>query len=285
MSRQDQNMNFHTQASAKDLREMAMKKNILIGAVTALVLGPTAVLAADLPMKAAPVPPPIYDWTGFYIGVSGGGSIGASDHLDRATGVSDAAGYNIKGGMAGGTLGYNWQIGSFFVGFEGDASWVSEVGSNLDLGPTGLALAAATGAPPIAGAPPLNATPQPQFSSFTKETWLATARARFGYAVNNLLFFTTAGYAGAGVQAGIYDTAHTLLASSSSTRNGWTAGGGIEWGFAPNWSTKFELLYMKFNTVAFNTNVAEGPRTVPLDDTVARIGINYRFGGPVAARY
>jgi outer membrane immunogenic protein len=283
MSRQDQNINPHTQASAKALREMTMKKNILIGAVTALVLGPTAVLAADLPMKAGPVPAPIYDWTGFYIGVSGGGSIGSSDHVDRATGVSDTSGYNIKGGMAGGTLGYNWQIGSFVVGFEGDASWVSEVGSNPDLGPVGLAFAAASGAPPFPGFP-LSA-PQPQFSSFTKETWLATARARFGYAVNNLLFFTTAGYAGAGVDAGVYNNAHQLLASSSSTRSGWTAGGGIEWGFAPNWSTKFELLYMKFNTVAFNTNVAEGPRTVPLDDTVARIGINYRFGGPVVARY
>ncbi len=280
MSRQDQNMNPHTQASAKDLREMTMKKNILIGAVTALVLGPTAVLAADLPMKAGPAPAPIYDWTGFYIGVSGGGSIGASDHVDRATGVSDTSGYNIKGGMAGGTLGYNWQIGSFVVGFEGDASWVSEVGSNPDLGPVGLAFAAANPVGPV-----LMGVVQPAFSSFTRETWMASARGRFGYAVNNLLFYTTAGYAGAGVEAGIYNTAHNVLASSSSTRSGWTAGGGIEWGFAPNWSTKFELLYMQFNTVAFNTNVAEGPRTVPLNDTVARIGINYRFGGPVVARY
>jgi outer membrane immunogenic protein len=257
-----------------------MTRNItLLGTVTALVLGPTAVWAADLPMKAAPVAP-IYNWTGFYIGASGGGSLGNSDHVDQATGVSDAAGYNIKGGMAGGTLGYNWQVGSFVVGFEGDASWVSEVGSNLDLGPVGLALVANNPAAPI-----LMGVAQPAFSSFTKETWLATARARFGYAVNNLLFYGTAGYAAAGVQAGIYDTAHNLLASSSSTRSGWTAGGGLEWAFAPNWSTKFELLYMKFDSAAFNTTVAEGPRTVPLDDTVARVGINYRFGGPVVARY
>ena len=42
---------------------------------------------------------------------------------------------------------------------------------------------------------------------------------------------------------------------------------------------------MKFNSAAFNTVQAEGPRTVPLDDTIARAGINYRFGGPVVARY
>ena len=248
-----------------------MTKNILLCAVTALVLAPTAALAADLPMKAAPVPVAIYDWTGFYIGVAGGGSLGTSDHVDQATGVSDAAGYNVKGGLAGGTLGYNWQISSFVVGFEGDASWVGEHGANPDLGPVGLTFPAPNG--------------QPAFTSFTRETWMATARVRFGYAVNNLLFYATGGYAAAGTEAGVRDSTNVLLASMTSTRNGWTAGGGLEWGFAPNWSAKFEMLYMKFDSVAFNTIQAEGPRTVPLDDTIARVGINYRFGGPVVARY
>ena len=241
-----------------------MTKNIILGAVAALVLGPMAALAADLPVKAVPAPVAIYDWSGFYIGVAGGGSLGTSDHLDAATGVSDASGYNVKGGLAGGTLGYNWQMSSFVVGFEGDVSWVGEYGSNPDLGAVG----------------------NPAFTSFTKETWMATARARFGYAVNNLLFYATGGYAAAGVEAGVKDAnTGALLASSSGTRNGWTAGGGLEWGFAPNWSAKFEMLYMKFDSAAFNTIQAEGPRTVPLDDTVARVGINYRFGGPVVAKY
>lgn len=281
MFRQKRNrISAHTLTSAKHPREMTMKKNILIGTLGALLLAPTVAWAADLPIKAATPVVPIYNWSGFYAGLSAGGSIGSSDHIDQATGLSDAGGYNVKGGIAGGTLGYNWQFGSFVFGFEGDASWVGEVGSNLDIGPNGLAFAAATGAPPINGAPPLGGAPQPQFSSFTKETWLATARLRFGYAVNNLLFYGTGGYAAAGADSGIYDTAHNLLDSSSSTRNGWTAGGGIEWGFAPNWSTKFEVLYMKFDTVAFNTAFAEGPRNVPLTDTVARFGVNYRFGGP-----
>jgi outer membrane immunogenic protein len=115
---------------------------------------------------------------------------------------------------------------------------------------------------------------------------MATARGRFGYAVNNLLFYATGGYAAAGAEASVRDnTTNALLASATSTRSGWTAGGGLEWGFAPNWSAKFEMLYMKFNSVTFNTVQAEGPRTVPLDDTIARAGINYRFGGPVVARY
>ena len=242
-----------------------MTKNIIIGAIAALVLAPTAVSAADLPMKAPPIPIAIYDWTGFYIGVSGGGSLGTTTHIDAATGLGDTLGYNLRGGMVGGTLGYNWQVSSFVFGFEGDASWVGEYGSHLDDGAVG----------------------NPAFTSSTKETWVATARARAGYAVNNLLFFGTGGYAAAGVQAGIKDSGtNAVLASATSTRSGWTAGGGLEWGFAPNWSAKFEYLYMKFDSAAFNTVAGEGPRSsVPLDDNVVRAGINYRFGGPVVARY
>jgi outer membrane immunogenic protein len=242
-----------------------MTKNIILGAVTALVLGTTAAAAADLPVKAAPVPVAIYDWTGFYIGVSGGGAFGQSTHIDQATGLGDTIGYNVKGGLIGGTVGYNWQVSRFVIGFEGDASWVGQYGSNFDDG--------------LAGSP--------AFTSFTKETWVATARGRLGYAVDNLLFYGTGGYAGAGVEAGVKDAnTGALLASASSTRSGWTAGGGLEWGFAPNWSAKFEWLYMKFDSVAFNTLAAEGPRSsAPFDDNVIRAGINYRFGGPVVAKY
>ena len=242
-----------------------MRKNIILGAVAALVLGPTAVSAADLPVKAPPVPIAIYDWTGFYIGVSGGGSLGTSTHIDQATGFGDTLGYNVRGGLVGGTLGYNWQVSSFVFGFEGDASWVGEYGSHPDDG--------------LAG--------NPAFTSFTKETWVATARGRAGYAVDNLLFYGTGGYAAAGVEAGVKDAnTGALLSSATSTRSGWTAGGGLEWGFAPNWSAKFEWLYMKFDSAAFNTLQAEGPRSsVPLDDNVVRAGINYRFGGPVVAKY
>jgi outer membrane immunogenic protein len=243
-----------------------MTKHILLGAIAALVLAPTAVSAADLPMKAAPIPVAIYDWTGFYIGVAGGGSLGTSNHIDPF-GDAYTRGYNVKGGLVGGTVGYNWQMSSFVFGLEGDASWVSEIGTNPDNGP-------------FAG--------NPAFASSTKENWLVTARARFGYAVNNLLFYGTGGYAGAGVTASVKDAATTaLIVSSSGTRSGWTAGGGFEWGFAPNWSAKFEWLYMKFDSKGFNTlGLVDGDRgSVPLDDNVVRAGINYRFGGPVVARY
>jgi len=244
-----------------------MTKYIALGAIAALVLGTTAASAADLPMKVkAPPPIAIYDWTGFYVGIAGGGSLGTSNHEDRFDSPY-TLGYNVKGGLVGGTVGYNWQMSNFVFGLEGDLSWVSEVGTHPDDGPAG----------------------DPTFSSSTKEKWLATARARFGYAVNNLLFYGTGGYAGAGVQAAIKNSfTNAVIVSSTTTRNGWTAGAGLEWGFAPNWSAKFEYLYMRFDdNKAFNTlGLADGPRgSVPLDDNVVRAGINYRFGGPVVAKY
>ena len=249
-----------------------MRKNIILGAVAALVLGPTAALAADLPVKAPPPPPVvIYDWTGFYIGGSAGASLGGSQHYDPAGFMLTADGFRVSGGLVGGTLGYNWQVYRFVVGFEGDASWVREYGSHFDNNSFSLFA-------------------DPTLRSFTQENWLATVRGRAGYAVDNLLFYVTGGYAAAGVEAGIKDLAtSTTIVSATSTRSGWTGGGGIEWGFLPNWSAKFEWLFVKYQDKGFVTALGDGPRSaVTLDDNVVRFGINYRFGGyggPVVARY
>jgi outer membrane immunogenic protein len=258
-----------------------MRNNIILGAVAALVLGATAASAADLPIKAPP-PVVIYNWTGFYIGASGGGSLGGSNHYDLDNVILTADGFRVAGGLIGGTLGYNWQVSSFVVGFEGDLSWVDEFGSQFDNNclPGNNPLCA-----PRSG--PTSIFANPAFRSFTNEKWLATARGRFGYAVNNLLFYATGGYAAAGVDAGIRDAFdHTVIFSSTSTRSGWTAGGGLEWGFAPNWSIKWEWLFVKFQDKGFITALGDGPRSaVTLDDNVVRAGINYRFGGPVVANY
>jgi len=244
-----------------------MTKNIILGAVAVLALSSTTALAADMPLKAV-APVVIYDWTGFYIGVAGGGSLGGSNHVNPSGINFTQEGYVVKGGLIGGTLGYNWQVASFVFGFEGDASWVGEYGSHIDDG--------------------ISPNADNTLRSFTRENWLATVRGRAGYAVDNLLFYVTGGYSAAGVEAGIKDlaTAATIV-SATSTRSGWTGGGGIEWGFAPNWSIKWEWLFVKFQDKGFITALDDGPRSkVTLDDNVVRFGINYRFGGPaVVARY
>jgi outer membrane immunogenic protein len=248
MSQQHRRVNSGNQlASTPHVRETTMaKKLLLLGTVAALALGSTSVWAADLPMKAAPPLPPPYDPFGQNL---------------------TADGFRVRGGLAGGTVGFNWQISSLVLGFEGDLSWVGEYGSHNDDG--------------------ISANASLADQSFTKETWLGTARVRAGYAVNNLLFYGTGGWAGAGVDAGMKSTANNALVfSSSSTRSGWTAGAGLEWGFAPNWSAKWEWLYMKFDNKGFVTALGDGTRSaVFLDDWAFRAGINYRFGGPVVAKY
>ena len=270
MSQQHRKSSRNKQASRAQFREMTMAHKLLFGAVAALVLGSTAASAADLPVKAAPTPVAIYDWTGFYLGVSGGGSLGGSNHYDPTGLMLTEDGMRVAGGLIGGTLGYNWQISSFVVGFEGDISWVDQFGSQFDTG--------------------ISPNADPALRSFTNERWLGTARGRFGYAANNLLFYVTGGYAAAGVDAGIRDAFDkTVVFSSTSTRSGWIGGGGLEWGFAPNWSAKWEWLFAKFQDQGFFTVLGDGPRSrVTLDDNIVRFGVNYRFGfgGPaVVARY
>jgi len=136
-----------------------MTKYIALGAIAALVLGTTAGSAADLPMKAkAPPLEAIYDWTGFLHWLFRVADLwGRATHIDRATGLGDTIGYNVKGGLVGGTLGYNWQMGPLVVGLEGDVSWVGEYGSHID---DGLAGVRCRGVSP--------------FQSFTKEPGLGT---------------------------------------------------------------------------------------------------------------
>ena len=116
-----------------------MKKLVLAGAaLAALIAGPA--MAADLPVKAAPIVP-IYDWTGFYIGINGGYSWGRSNttvsYFNTITGapiippagsITDA-GFNLDGGVFGGQIGYNWQFSSWLFGLEADAQWSGQKGS------------------------------------------------------------------------------------------------------------------------------------------------------------
>ena len=158
-------------------------KSIIV-AVVALLAGVSRVMAADLPVPQAPVPPPTYfpayyNWTGIYLGANGGYGFGQSRW--SVAGVS-SGNFSTNGFLAGGTLGANYQTGPYLVGFEGDIDW-----SNVQ-GNTSAATCAALGAP--------GATCQ------TKSTWLGTARARVGYAFDRLLVFGSGGAAFGGLTTG-----------------------------------------------------------------------------------
>jgi outer membrane immunogenic protein len=221
-----------------------MRKKLLLG-VAVLVLGSAPVFAADMPARVpvAKAPPPIaqlFDWSGLYVGVSGGYGWGDSSHSESG-GLANGN-FDANGWLLGGTLGYNWQAGQTVLGIEGDWSW-----ANLD--GTG---ASASG--PIS----------------TELNWLATGRVRAGYAVDNYLFFVTGGAAWGKVEA-----ANRGVGSGSDTRLGWTVGGGVETMLAPNWTAKLEYLYVDLGDK--NTYTATGPVQVALTSHIVRLGLNYKF--------
>jgi outer membrane immunogenic protein len=77
--------------------------------------------------------------------------------------------------------------------------------------------------------------------------------------------------------------------------SGWTAGGGLEWMFAPNWTTKLEYLYYDLGSASYTTGAYDsvfGAVTVAtrtstrFEGNIVRVGLNYKFGtGPILANY
>ena len=124
-----------------------MKKILLSGAALLALLGGSA-SAADLAVKARPLPPaPVLSWTGFYIGINCGGSIGVNSMTQTATLVSPPGFLGTNGllsstnrmvptgGLFGGQLGYNWQTGIWVFGVEADWQWTSQKDSNTYCSP------------------------------------------------------------------------------------------------------------------------------------------------------
>jgi outer membrane immunogenic protein len=141
------------------------------------------------------------------------------------------------------------------------------------------------------------AAPAPASPRTKKISWIGTFRGRFGVAFDRALIYATGGFAYGFV--GI-DQAHSFPAvryssASSGTLNGWTFGGGLEWAFAGNWSSKIEGLYYDLGTISTVAGAAPPPPS-PLFNFVAgknfdaqgviiRAGLNWRFGDAFYSAY
>jgi outer membrane immunogenic protein len=247
--------------------------------VSALFIGASlgSAMAADMAPRyaKAPVVAPVvaYSWTGCYIGVEGGGAWGRSRHDGFPPGPIDLTrNFDVSGGLIGVEAGCNYQIApSWAVGVEGDISWTNKNGSAFDLGAGGV----------------------PTFRSTTQENWIATFRGRIGPTWDRLWLYGTAGGAVADVQA----TLNTNIVGfpifqETVTHWGWTAGVGLEYAITNNWTVKGEYLYVRLQNEAFrfgnNPQIIQinAQRSgVNLDNNIVRVGLNYKFGGPVVARY
>jgi len=119
-----------------------MNKTLLV-ALGTVALGLAAPAnAADMaarPYTKAPMvaPSPIYNWTGFYAGVQGGGGWGRSDETfllaPNAPGFAATQKYDTSGGFVGGVFGYNWQQGPVVFGIEGDYHWADISGRSAEI--------------------------------------------------------------------------------------------------------------------------------------------------------
>jgi outer membrane immunogenic protein len=216
--------------------------------------------AADMPVKVTPMKAPVpvaYDWTGFYLGIEGGGGWGTSHH-GTATVPDFSDNFKVSGGIVGGTAGYNWQTGAFVIGVEGDVSYSALTGSTAGFAPIFCPDGTAAS----------NCT--------TKLRGLETLRARFGYAWDRFLPFVTGGLA-VGQIYGASDPGNVNFGSTNKAT--WTVGGGVEAAINRNWSVKAEYLYADFGTLSglFIRNPGAFPFDVSLKTHIVRMGLNYRF--------
>jgi outer membrane immunogenic protein len=223
-------------------------------AVAGVVSAQVAAHAADMP-RAAPIykAQPVaqaYDWTGFYLGINGGYAWGRSSWSDPAVGA-DSGRFNTSGATLGGQVGYNWQTGPLVLGAETDLNWINAKGSSS-----------------AGGVCLTNGAGQCQ----ANQSWLGTTRLRAGYAFDRFLPYVTGGLAYGDVRV---DQAN---GSSSSTKTGWTAGAGVEYGIDRNWSAKLEYLHVDLGTASF-MGAASGTPTLkaPITDEIVRAGLNYRW--------
>jgi outer membrane immunogenic protein len=287
-----------------------MKKLLLSGvACTALAVAGASAHAADMPLKTPPVAPPVYSWTGFYVGANVGYSWGRSDsaYAFAVQAAANAAAFSalnagasnrVDGIIGGLQAGYDWQIRSFVLGIETDAQLSGQSGTgNLN-----------AAFPPFATS--VGFLPNPvAIASTTKLTWLGTTRGRIGFASERWLVYATGGLAygevsmsGVAVPAVAIGPNPPFAWTSSTTKLGWTIGAGIEAALAGNWTWKLEYLYADLGHVSAATVIppgcvgtpaaciptagGSGSITARFADNIVRIGLNYRFSDPaLVARY
>jgi outer membrane immunogenic protein len=202
---------------------------------------------------------PVFTWTGFYVGAQVGYGWNANENdIVLPTGFvvqRGDFGDSGDGFLAGVHAGYNYQIGSFVIGVEGDVEGVfgdDDDGDVVVIGPGGGVFTNYG----LAG----NAL-----------DWQGSIRARAGFAFDRALIYATGGFAFGGVSGSF-----GLLDSGDDNLTGWTLGAGIEYAFTNNLTTRLEYRYTNFDggNNVFN-NVSLGSNDIEFH--TVRAGLSYKF--------
>jgi outer membrane immunogenic protein len=211
--------------------------------------------APGYPVKSANtnIIPPVYDWTGFYVGINGGGSWGRVPWSSDPDGTAGTA--TVSSGLVGGTIGYNAQnLGRLVVGEEFDFDWRS---FNATI-------------------PTPSCAPGCEF----KSRWVSTARLRFGYAFDRFLPYVTGGVSIGDITQDIVGQPFGVAESVSFN---WSAGAGLEFVVSGPLTAKFEYLYVNHTNTACNfecnSAASGGAIHMGLNENIFRVGLNYRLGG------
>lgn len=241
-----------------------------------LLLAATALTVAG-PALAVPQ---TFSWTGCYLGGNVGAGWGDTTFSGSTTiAPSDSDVLHVGSGvgiLAGGQIGCNLQVArNWVLGAEGDFGWSNIRGASDDPFFSGKNLSSRT-------------------------DWITSATGRVGYAWDNWMFYGKGGAAWARDQYAFSGGPVTVFGSpvqpgfnetGADTRFGWTAGGGIEWAFAPAWSARIEVDYYGFGPRTITlfddaTSMSSGPLVVKQTIGAIRFGVNYQFwtGGSMPAR-
>lgn len=275
-----------------------------LAAIPALVIPLAAASAADLPFRDAVLRPalpvetvPVPDWTGLYFGVHAGAAAGGGFHGETRAPLPAVAAHTSLGGFAaGGTVGYNVQIGrgllpgflpggGLVVGVEADGGYASfQSRSALSVPKLGFAAEGGLGT----------------------DTYFATVRGRLGYAFGPVLVYATGGWAFSelGVNGGVtvpgfsvplpvnklpaglpvsIPSALSFPGFSTATArsmpvDGYVVGAGLEYAVGSNWTVKSEYLYADLDRTV---SVRVGPTTARFnagfDVHQLKIGVNHRL--------
>jgi outer membrane immunogenic protein len=240
-----------------------MFRKILLSTAALFAVSGTA-FAADLPARSAPPvyvppPPPIFTWTGAYIGGQIGYEFGHSSTTGiTAAGAADQIGYSPDGVVGGAHIGYNYQINQFVIGLEGDVNGSDYHGSAFNNAGTVL------------------------YSTRTDID--GSVRGRVGYAFDRALIYATGGAAFAALRNTSVNVATGGTDVFNNTRVGWTVGGGVEYAITNNWSLRAEYRYTDYGHFnEFEANSTGGAVTLRKHETDNRVqaGFSYKFDQPV----
>lgn len=231
--------------------------------------------------------------------------------------------FNLNGVIGGGQAGYNWQRDRWVFGLEADIQGSGEKGSTNAVCPgatpsalgTVASVSSACSVGHLGDTAPFNVLALPVTNSLSEKIeWFGTFRGRIGPTITpTILAYVTGGLAygsvkssdtvsgtnitnpaGQGVNGGTVLTPVNATFGNSSTRVGWTVGAGIEGVISGNWTAKLEYLYIDLGNVsgsfitpvvAPSGNFVTASYNSHVTDNILRVGVNYRWGGPVVAKY